>query len=40
MILRINGKNVTNRRYWAAADLSGVFPGMPFTLYASATFEF
>lgn len=29
MILRINGKNVTNRRYWAAADLSGVFPGMP-----------
>lgn len=40
MILRVNAKNLTNRRYWAAADLSGVFPGMPFTLYASATFEF
>lgn len=39
-ILRLNAKNLTNRRYWASADLTGVFPGIPFTLYASATFEF
>lgn len=40
VVFRLNVRNVADRRYWASAESSGVFPGAPRTGYFSVQVEF